>query len=427
MVESEAQRLPEEVMLGAVVFGHEQMQVAITAINELVEGRQAALGLEAGAANAALDAGRRRTAAGDLERPTRSSRSRRAATASRDQEGRRSRQLAGGETPQFDARAVDRRAVPPRDNVVRVASSRASRASTAATCKTVRRSPSRSACCRAPTARRCSRAARRRRWSSRRSAPAATRRSSTRSKASASEPFMLHYNFPPFSVGETGMMGSPKRREIGHGNLARRGVAAVMPDMTKFPYVIRVVSEILESNGSSSMASVCGTSLALMDAGVPLKAPVAGVAMGLVLEGRRPFPGAHRHPRRRRSPRRHGLQGGRHRRRRHRAADGHQDRGHHQRDHEGGAGAGEGRPSAHPRRDEQGAASARTDVGVGADDHHHQDRSGQDPRRHRQGWFGHPPDHRGDRHHDRHRERRHGQDRLGRRRRGPRGRRRASS
>jgi polyribonucleotide nucleotidyltransferase len=101
------------------------------------------------------------------------------------------------------------------------------------------------------------------------------------------EPFMLHYNFPPFSVGETGMMGSPKRREIGHGNLAKRGVKAVMPGVDKFPYVIRVVSEILESNGSSSMASVCGTSLALMDAGVPIKAPVAGVAMGLVKEGSR--------------------------------------------------------------------------------------------------------------------------------------------
>src|SRR5581483_11563342 len=98
------------------------------------------------------------------------------------------------------------------------------------------------------------------------------------------EPFMLHYNFPPFSVGETGMMGSPKRREIGHGNLARRGVNAVMPDLAAFPYVIRVVSEILESNGSSSMASVCGSSLSLMDAGVPIGAPVAGVAMGLVLE-----------------------------------------------------------------------------------------------------------------------------------------------
>ena len=101
------------------------------------------------------------------------------------------------------------------------------------------------------------------------------------------EPFMLHYNFPPFSVGETGMMGSPKRREIGHGNLARRGVRAVMPDMTVFPYVIRIVSEILESNGSSSMASVCGSSLSMMDAGVPIKAAVAGVAMGLVLEGTR--------------------------------------------------------------------------------------------------------------------------------------------
>ncbi len=99
------------------------------------------------------------------------------------------------------------------------------------------------------------------------------------------EPFMLHYNFPPYSVGEVGMMGSPKRREIGHGRLAKRGIQAVMPDMGTYPYVIRVVSEITESNGSSSMASVCGTSLSLMDAGVPLKAPVAGVAMGLIKEG----------------------------------------------------------------------------------------------------------------------------------------------
>lgn len=96
------------------------------------------------------------------------------------------------------------------------------------------------------------------------------------------EPFMLHYNFPPFCVGETGRVGSPKRREIGHGRLAKRGIQAVMPTLQDFPYVIRVVSEITESNGSSSMASVCGTSLALMDAGVPLRAPVAGIAMGLV-------------------------------------------------------------------------------------------------------------------------------------------------
>ena len=97
--------------------------------------------------------------------------------------------------------------------------------------------------------------------------------------------FMLHYNFPPFCVGEAGFTGGPKRREIGHGRLARRGVAAVLPSLEDFPYTIRVVSEITESNGSSSMASVCGTSLSLMDAGVPIKSPVAGIAMGLVKEG----------------------------------------------------------------------------------------------------------------------------------------------
>ncbi|MFC1747252.1 polyribonucleotide nucleotidyltransferase [Pseudomonadota bacterium] len=101
------------------------------------------------------------------------------------------------------------------------------------------------------------------------------------------DPFMLHYNFPPYCVGETGFVGSPKRREIGHGRLAKRGVQAVMPDMEDYPYVVRVVSEITESNGSSSMASVCGSSLAMMDAGIPLKAPVAGIAMGLIKEGNR--------------------------------------------------------------------------------------------------------------------------------------------
>ncbi len=101
------------------------------------------------------------------------------------------------------------------------------------------------------------------------------------------EPFMLHYNFPPYCVGETGMVGTPKRREIGHGRLAKRGIQAVMPDLKNFPYVIRVVSEITESNGSSSMASVCGTSMSLMDAGVPIRGGVAGIAMGLVKEGER--------------------------------------------------------------------------------------------------------------------------------------------
>jgi polyribonucleotide nucleotidyltransferase len=101
------------------------------------------------------------------------------------------------------------------------------------------------------------------------------------------ETFLLHYNFPPFSVGETGRMGSPGRREIGHGKLAWRAIRPVLPQKHDFPYTIRVVSEITESNGSSSMATVCGTSLALMDAGVPLRAPTAGIAMGLILEDKR--------------------------------------------------------------------------------------------------------------------------------------------
>ena len=101
------------------------------------------------------------------------------------------------------------------------------------------------------------------------------------------KPIMFHFIFPPSCVGETGMNGCPKRREIGHGRLAKRGVAAVMPDMADYPYSVRVVSEITESNGSSSMASVCGASLALMDAGVPVLAPVAGIAMGLITEKER--------------------------------------------------------------------------------------------------------------------------------------------
>jgi len=99
------------------------------------------------------------------------------------------------------------------------------------------------------------------------------------------EQFMLHYNFPPYCVGETGRVGGTKRREVGHGKLAKRGVAAVMPEKEGFPYTIRIVSEITESNGSSSMASVCGSSLSMMDAGVPISGAVAGVAMGLIKEG----------------------------------------------------------------------------------------------------------------------------------------------
>ena len=96
---------------------------------------------------------------------------------------------------------------------------------------------------------------------------------------------LLHYNFPPYSTGETGRVGTPKRREVGHGRLAKRALVAVLPSAEEFGYSLRVVSEITESNGSSSMATVCGTSLALMDAGVPLARPVAGIAMGLIKEG----------------------------------------------------------------------------------------------------------------------------------------------
>ena len=165
--------------------------------------------------------------------------------------------------------------------------------------------------------------------------------------------FMLHYNFPPYATNEAGRMGSPGRREIGHGKLAWRAVRPLLPAKEAFPYTIRVVSEITESNGSSSMATVCGASLSMMDAGVPLSRPIAGIAMGLIKEGeklRRPL----RHPGRRGSSRRHGLQGRRHGSRHHLPADGSEDHLDHAGDHEDRAGPGAGRPAAHPRRDGQG-------------------------------------------------------------------------
>ena len=164
--------------------------------------------------------------------------------------------------------------------------------------------------------------------------------------------FMLHYNMPPFATGETGRVGSPKRREIGHGRLAKRALVAVLPSAEEFGYSIRVVSEITESNGSSSMASVCGGCLALMDAGVPMKAHVAGIAMGLIKEGNRfavltDILGDEDHL----GDMDFKVAGTD--QRRHRAADGHQDPGHHEGNHAGRAGAGEGRPHAHPRQDDR--------------------------------------------------------------------------
>jgi polyribonucleotide nucleotidyltransferase len=288
MVESEADRLPEAVMLGAVVHGHEQMQVAIRAIRELAAeaGKPAwqfvpaASDAELAAAVAALTEAELTKAYAITEK-----RSRYARIAEIKQQGIEA--LGGGETPKFDAKKVSDELGRLEYNLVRHKVLVGERRIDGRDMRTVRpitvetgvlpRTHGSALFTRGET-----------------QALVTTTLGTGRDaqiidalSGERKEPFMLHYNFPPFSVNEVSMQLAPKRREIGHGNLARRGISAVMPDMGTFPYVIRVVSEILESNGSSSMASVCGTSLALMDAGVPIKAPVAGVAMGLVLEGER--------------------------------------------------------------------------------------------------------------------------------------------
>ena len=288
MVESEADRLSEEVMLGSVVFGHEQMQVAINAINELVkECGKPRWEWTPSAATAELEAAVAAVAHDPLAEAYRIIEKQ--ARYARVGEIKKSviEQLTAGESPKFTADAVDDQLYRLESKIVRerilAGEPRIDgRDSTTVRPITVKvgvlpRTHGSALFTRGET-----------------QALVVTTLGTGRDaqiidalEGERREPFMLHYNFPPFSVGETGMMSGPKRREIGHGNLARRGVSAVMPDMEKFPYVVRVVSEILESNGSSSMASVCGASLAMMDAGVPLKAPVAGVAMGLVLEGKR--------------------------------------------------------------------------------------------------------------------------------------------
>src|SRR5689334_174701 len=268
MVESEASGLSEEVMLGAVVFGHEQMQIAIKTINEMVA---------AVAANAQKALSDAYLITVKQDRYAKIAEIKAAATLA----------LAGGDAPKYTADAVDNALFKLESNIVRQRILNGEPRIDGRDAVTVRpitvkvgvlpRTHGSALFTRGET-----------------QALVVTTLGTGRDaqiidalEGERREPFMFHYNFPPFSVGETGMMGSPKRREIGHGNLARRGIAAMMPDMEKFPYVIRIVSEILESNGSSSMASVCGASLSLMDAGVPIKAPVAGVAMGLVLEGER--------------------------------------------------------------------------------------------------------------------------------------------
>lgn len=286
MVESEANCLSEEVMLGSVVFGHEQMQIAIKSISEFAaEVGTTPWEWEAPTSDAGLlekisnqfsaDITQAYSIADKMERQNRNSEVRAAAVEAlvSDAEGSPSasdvRELVGklekkivrdriidGE-PRIDGRDTKtvrpitvRTGVLPRTHGSVVFTRGETQALVVVTLGTGRDAQIIDAL-----------------------------------EGSRKENFMMHYNFPPSSVGETGRVGTPKRREIGHGRLAKRGVQAVMPSLDDFPYVIRIVSEITESNGSSSMASVCGSSLALMDAGVPLKAPVAGIAMGLIKEG----------------------------------------------------------------------------------------------------------------------------------------------
>jgi len=284
MVESEAKMLSEDVMLGAVMFGHEQMQTVITAINEFAAevgnpkweyvAATADEELAAKVAETSTDAlitayqvaekmarqdavkAARRAAVEALQSDDGWSKDEiKGAFGKLEKKLVRGRYIAGekridGRTTS-DVRAITvRTGVLPRTHGSALFTRGETQALVVTTLGTARDAQIIDAL-----------------------------------EGSYREPFMLHYNFPPYCVGETGMVGSPKRREIGHGRLAKRGVLGVMPSEEDFPYTIRVVSEITESNGSSSMASVCGTSLSLMDAGVPIKAPVAGIAMGLIKEG----------------------------------------------------------------------------------------------------------------------------------------------
>ncbi|MDD1622360.1 MAG: polyribonucleotide nucleotidyltransferase [Methylococcaceae bacterium] len=284
MVESEADLLSEEVMLGAVLFGHEQMQVAIKAINELAaEVATPALAYTPVETNAALKAAVVAEAEAGIKAAYQvAEKLVRQDTLSAIRSAVVEKLTADGLYNEKDIRNViehleydivrgailnDRKRIDGRDlTTVRPISIKTG---------VLPRTHGSALFTRGETQALVV-------------ATLGTERDAQIIDALSGEykdPFMLHYNFPPYSVGETGFVGSPKRREIGHGRLAKRGVLAVLPNMAEFPYVIRVVSEITESNGSSSMASVCGSSLALMDAGVPIKAPVAGIAMGLIKEG----------------------------------------------------------------------------------------------------------------------------------------------
>ncbi len=286
MVESEAKVLSEEVMLGAVMFGHEQMQVVIKAIKELAaEVGKPSWDWQAPAEDAELVAATATQAEQGLADAYRVTDKGERQASVAEAKNAAHEALAGGENPRWTGEQVKGALSKLEKRIVRNRVIEGSPRIDGRDTRTVRpidvevgilpRAHGSALFTRGET----------------QAIVAATLGTGRDAQVidaiegERKEPFMLHYNFPPFCVGETGFVGSPKRREIGHGKLAKRGVQAVMPKVEDFPYIIRVVSEITESNGSSSMASVCGTSLALMDAGVPIKAPVAGVAMGLVKEG----------------------------------------------------------------------------------------------------------------------------------------------
>ena len=286
MVESEANVLPEDVMLGAVMFGHEQMQVAINAIKELAaEVGKPAWDWQAPAVDEELDAAVAAAATSGLSDAYRITDKVERQASVGDTKSASRESLAGGDDARWSEDEVKGALAKLEKSIVRnrvIAGEPRIDGRDTTTVRPIEvqvgvlpRAHGSAIFTRGET-----------------QAIVTTTLGTGRDaqiidaiEGERKDPFMLHYNFPPYCVGETGFMGSTKRREIGHGKLARRGIQAVMPDIESFPYVIRVVSEITESNGSSSMASVCGTSLSLMDAGVPTKAPVAGVAMGLVKEG----------------------------------------------------------------------------------------------------------------------------------------------
>lgn len=289
MVESEAHELTEETMLGAVVFGHHQMQAAIAAINAFAaDAGKAAWDWTPAEENVALKqalATLVETRLGEAYRITEKQTRYTMVGALREEA---LETLAGGDTPQFEAHDVEVAFGKMEEKIVRGRILAGEPRIDGRDTKTIRpinvqvgvlpRVHGSALFTRGET----------------QALVVTTLGTETDAKITDDlaigafrDRFSLHYNFPPYSVGETGRLGTPGRREIGHGNLARRGVFPAVPSQEVWPYTIRVVSEITESNGSSSMATVCGSSLAMMDAGVPLKSPVAGIAMGLIQEGDR--------------------------------------------------------------------------------------------------------------------------------------------